>query len=278
MKTGINRRETITAFLHPQKQETDTPKYKYVTDEAFNELMEYQKLAAEIGSKNTGMVRARYRQDPALRGTPEEFIIMHKGRPFQITNIPQEEKDTIRSGKYTPDMGAMIYDSGLIKSQAAFALRGDAPAILYSHATSGFVTPVELKYMLSGVYRFAKMPSRKLPRNLWIYMFRKAGFGDYMHLKDPAPDTITLYRGTQPAGKAGMSWTQSRTLADAYAVRANGYQPGTVYTTQAPKESILAHYPCHYFGDEWVIDTDGLNIEECGAVTTMSEYRPGEQP
>lgn len=73
-----------------------------------------------------------------------------------------------------------------------------------------------------------------------------------------------------------MSWTQSRTLADAYALRASGAQTGTVYTTEAPKESILAHYPCHYFGDEWVIDTDGLAIEECGTVTTITPYQPGE--
>lgn len=115
---------------------------------------------------------------------------------------------------------------------------------------------------LEDAWTGAEFPERIVERELWVTMFGWSGYiVDSMPRERPT-EALTLYRGAKPDAKSGMAWTGNLKQAQWFADRPMQYGEGKVYTAIVEPERLFAHFPESRGEDEYVIDTDGLDIAE----------------
>lgn len=127
------------------------------------------------------------------------------------------------------------------------------------------VATFELQLALANAWGagFVK-PSQQLQQDRWIELFRRVGFFSLTGAPAPA-EPIRLYRGAMDGWERGMSWTTSPALARRFDV--------ALWTCLAPPSAVLAVFAMHHYAPsgedfgEYVLDTDGLDIEESAAGT-----------
>lgn len=136
-----------------------------------------------------------------------------------------------------------------------------APAVLYTTWKAGMVTTRQLQAWLPRVWNIAEYPHDTISNDMWREMFGTAGYTSDGTPATP-PETIQLYRGCAPEYRTNWSWTDHLLAAAAHAVAVPGRKHSpTVWATTAPGEAVLIHRT-HVDFDEYVIDTDGLSIEQ----------------
>ncbi len=98
---------------------------------------------------------------------------------------------------------------------------------------------------LSTTWMMTMQPSRVLPQEQWVSMFRSVGYFDMLHYGSPAPtQPLLLFRGAAAAGARGMSWTPEPLLAARY---------GPVWKCEVPPAALLARVGAGW-QQEYVVD------------------------
>lgn len=119
----------------------------------------------------------------------------------------------------------------------------------------------EFRELLLLVWMDTEAPTHNYGTRRLLRLFRRAGFimdADVVDL-EAMPPRLTLYRGTRPKYKHGLSWTLDEDKARWFANRLRPY--GRVYRCEVDKRDILAWVSGR--GErEIVIDTHGVTIEE----------------
>ncbi|MGP5432472.1 hypothetical protein [Corynebacterium variabile] len=206
---------------------------------------------------------------------PDEVSYVMGNTYYRVSDVPEEEASRIKSGAYK-SRGAALLAVKMAQNGSAFPLRPDASSILYEEARAGRLTPEQLRHMLLTVWSLAVKPGTILPREHWTWIYRRAGYVDWVDYLKPPPATIHLYRGATPEAQGNHAWTASRVMAEAFARRNPGN--GRVYETTAHVENLLAHYPASDIGDEWIVDTEGLTITEANPKFTTKLVYQGIAP
>ncbi|WP_151524143.1 hypothetical protein [Serinicoccus kebangsaanensis] len=106
------------------------------------------------------------------------------------------------------------------------------------------------------------MQRGRLDDDHWLRLWRK-----YRDRADVPRRPITLYRGAPAQNKRGMSWTESRSVAENFAALWGEQAGGAVWTTQAPPSAILGRPS----DSEVVVDPRRL-----GRVTEVRDAAPHE--
>ncbi len=133
-----------------------------------------------------------------------------------------------------------------------------APALLDLWVANGCITREVLARLLPEIWQAAHHPERALSAEVWMALFRKAGF--VSDRGQPAPTKpLRVWRGALHFYRRGMAWTTDREKAVWFAT-AFGL-PSKVYTAIAKPTRVLA-----LFDDrdeaEIVLDTRGMRIAE----------------
>ena len=115
---------------------------------------------------------------------------------------------------------------------------------------------------LEDAWTGAEFPERTVERELWITMFGWSGYIVDTTARERPAEPLTLYRGAKPDAKAGMAWTGSLEQAQWFANRPLQSGEGKVYTATVEPERLLAHFPESRGEDEYVIDSEDLEITE----------------
>jgi hypothetical protein len=117
-------------------------------------------------------------------------------------------------------------------------------------------------YLLAGdFWSSAEYPENALDRSGWRTLFQLAGFTiDGVPAARPA-EPLRLWRGSVPERRANWSWTDSREMAVDYARGFARRSLGNLWTAQVePWRLFCRNEDREEF--EYVVDTDGLDIEE----------------
>lgn len=148
-----------------------------------------------------------------------------------------------------------------LEDRLAFANRVDGPAILFDAWFGNEIDSGTLAAVIGDVWCAAEYPEQAITDGGWQHMFGVAGYTEDGVSMAP-PSEIRLYRGAPPEFKSGMSWSSDIEVAKKFATGGlRGRKPGRLYTTVAGGDSLLA-----FISDrqehEYVVDTEGLEIEE----------------
>lgn len=139
--------------------------------------------------------------------------------------------------------------------------RVNGPAILIDHYAGGHLTDDDLARCIGDIWSMAEYPETAIDADEWRDMFETAGYTVDGHPATP-PARIRLYRGAAEDRRDGMAWTSDRAVAERFATGSlNGRTAGRLYTAEVEGWRLY----CHHNGRdeaEYVIDTDGLHIEE----------------
>lgn len=144
--------------------------------------------------------------------------------------------------------------------------RNDSPAFLFDLWSGGHLShlPDVTAVGIEDAWTSAEYPTKAFdPMSLWVQMFEEVGYlvGCRRAESQRPTEPVRLYRGAPPEGKAGMSWTSSRTVAEQFAAGGlRGRPQGTVWTALVDPARLLAHFPGSRDEDEYVINPDGLPI------------------
>jgi hypothetical protein len=113
----------------------------------------------------------------------------------------------------------------------------------------------------------AEYPLRCLPASSWWELMELAGVergrtwldkGKVRTIRHKLP--LTLYRGATEEHRAGWSWTSSLAMAQSFATGGlRGRAQGQVWTAQVEPTRLLARISGRD-EDEYLVDTDGLEI------------------
>jgi len=141
--------------------------------------------------------------------------------------------------------------------------RLDGPALLFDAWFGEVIEVGTLAGHIGRVWSMAEYPDAALDRPLWRQLFSAAGFTvDGRPAKRP-DGPVELWRGSVPERRTDWSWTTRQAVAQGYAAGTGARRPSTgrMFRTLAPPTALLAHNRGRD-EDEYVIDTDGLEITE----------------
>ncbi len=163
-------------------------------------------------------------------------------------------------------------DSSLWDRLSARAGRNDMPDILLdAYEFGAFSGDADaLAHAMERAWTMAEWPTRLVDPENWLEMFHDASASGHYNLdgelveRTELPETITLWRGCHMDYKVNLSWTGDREQAEWFAHRFDGVWDGRLYTLEAPREVILAHFTTSRREDEYVIDIHTIEdrIEE----------------
>ncbi len=159
---------------------------------------------------------------------------------------------------------------------AARAGRNDKPAILLTAIAAGVLTdPQQIRIGLEDTWTTCEWPGRAADYEVWLYAFEHASTdGHYLEeqeLRDRTtlPQTLTVYRAAAEGHELGLSWTTSFDKAYWFATRVGALagHRHKIFELDAPRDWVLAHYHETRGESEYVIDTNGLSLEDLAEVT-----------
>lgn len=122
---------------------------------------------------------------------------------------------------------------------------------------------------------FMKMDGHLMGLDWWLPYFEETGFIANCDVYRPT-EPITLYRGSEPFFRKGMSWTNKINMAKVFADSESVISKKYLYGTVVQPESILAivrgnaintdGIPLHDHGLEYVINHQHLSFDDIYAV------------
>ena len=113
------------------------------------------------------------------------------------------------------------------------------PDLLLDAYRNRALTDGDLRVVLPDVWSMAEYPERALWPDLWVRLWRRAGF--VSEAGAPAPtEPMVLHRGSTWGRRRGMAWTTDRTIAERFAYTLLGRLPGDVYTVTVEPDAVLA--------------------------------------
>lgn len=195
---------------------------------------------------------------------------------YRVAGIPEDEVTAIRAGKYKAKGAARLAVSMISTVNKRFAYSKEGPRVLYNAVQAGEISGQKLQFLLAPVWNFAINPGTLLANDQWTWLYRTAGYLDLCNYGQDAPESVCLYRGAVPGTERNHAWSTSRTMAEAFARK---FAPeARVYEVTAPADHLLAHYPHAEIGDEWIVDTCGLSVEEASPQFTTRLVYSGIAP
>lgn len=134
-----------------------------------------------------------------------------------------------------------------------------SPAVLLAAWRHQRITARQLRELLYIVWSYAEYPQDYISDDDWRDMFRAAGYTSHGQPATP-PDRIQLFRGSPWEYRRRWSWTDNLPCAQIHAQGGIAWRKeGIVWTLTAPASAILLHRN-HIDFEEYVVDTDGLEI------------------
>lgn len=181
----------------------------------------------------------------------------------QFSGDPESQIEDIIShleGKQEPTSWADITAMHTLGRNAVPALLVDL--LDADHGLGLYLDLSTLGDALEEAWTGAEFPERTLDRALWAKIFGWSGYIVDTTPRERPAEPLTLFRGAKPDAKAGMAWTGSLEQAQWFANRPMQFGEGKVYTATVEPERLFAHFPESRGEDEYVIDTDNLEITE----------------
>lgn len=117
--------------------------------------------------------------------------------------------------------------------------------------------------VVSDVWGMAEYPLMSMRKTDWLALWRKAGFTiDNVRAEDQRPkEPLVLWRSAHPTYKRGLSWTDSRKVAEWFQQARYGTQ--RLYQCEVPPDRLLARIHEQGRGEhEWIADVKTLPIIE----------------
>lgn len=136
--------------------------------------------------------------------------------------------------------------------------RCSGPELLAELLRLGALTP-ETAALTGTTWSMAECPDADLPRKTWRALFGLAGFcADGVPTERPT-QPLVLYRGATAARRRCWSWTDDRSVAEAYASGQYRREPGSVWVARVAPRRLLARVT-ERDEAEWIVDTTRLQI------------------
>lgn len=163
-------------------------------------------------------------------------------------------------GLYEDDDGYYGFD-GQVDAETFIAAsvnvgRNNAPALLFDLYYGQSLDLAAHPGVVADAWSLAEHPEGCLEPDIWVKLFRSAGYTHDGQLATPPTEPITVYRGCTPDGRQGMAWTSDLAMAGRFAHdQLRGRAAGHVYAFDAPPDALLAYI--HETGrqeSEYVID------------------------
>lgn len=147
--------------------------------------------------------------------------------------------------------------------------RVHGPWLLFVAATMGRASDETIASLIATVWSMAEYPESSLGRREWLHLFGRAGFTIDGRRGERPEQPVRLFRGAPHSRRRRWAWTASREVAEGFAGGLHSREPGEVWTTLAPPQSILCIIGTagREGEDEYVVNTVGLRItraEEAG--------------
>ncbi|WP_131813448.1 hypothetical protein [Mycobacterium kubicae] len=165
-------------------------------------------------------------------------------------------------GLYEDDRGYYRFDRPIDAETFSAAIstlgRNKGPALLLDLHYGRTLDLKAYPGVVAEAWSSAEYPERALiPRNIWVHLFRTAGYTHDGKPAIPPAETLTLYRGCTSPGRRRMAWTSDFEVARRFAHhQIRGRAHGHVYAIDAPPDTLLAFI--HETGreeNEYVIDS-----------------------
>ncbi|MDN6707405.1 hypothetical protein [Corynebacterium glyciniphilum] len=179
---------------------------------------------------------------------------------YQVNGFPPEEMKEIKKGKYQPDPKSKFFMNLAEKNVAKNALIINRQRMILDEVSEGRLSGRELGMILYPIWIYQNHRDPQMTPEEWVWLYRKAGYLDLVNFDSTIDDPLTLYRGAHRDFRSGLAWTTSRYYAEAYARQHDAN--GVLYEATVNPDRLLAHYSESRFGDEYVVDTQGLEIFE----------------
>jgi hypothetical protein len=117
--------------------------------------------------------------------------------------------------------------------------RNEQPERLWRAWWGGEIDDETLREWILPTWQLAEFPARYLRHRDWLDMFGATGF--LSDGADEAPDPLTVYRGAEPCGMRGFSWSWEPQRAEWFACRlALAGRPASVYEVTLRRDLLLA--------------------------------------
>lgn len=163
-------------------------------------------------------------------------------------------------------------DADTFTLSSCFVGRNNAPKLLFDLIGGQHLDIAAHPGVVAQTWSVAEFPERNMPPYIWVQMFTTAG---YTHNRQPASlptEPVTVYRGSVPKGRFGMSWTSDLELAQKFASGTMyGRTQGHVYMFHAPPAALLAFVGEDRGENEYVINPDYLSK---ATVKRFNQKRP----
>jgi hypothetical protein len=173
---------------------------------------------------------------------------------------------------FTTDVGEMVeyfFDNAIepTPEELGTALvrvgRNNGPALIAGLHCEWRLTPAAATAHVGGAWSAVAFPEDCLDRETWVELFGDAG---YTVDRVPAPrptEPLRLYRGAPVSRRDRMSWTDDLATARRFASGEMwGTEPDTVWTALVEPSRLLCANLDGRGEREYIIDTDGLAIEQ----------------
>lgn len=144
--------------------------------------------------------------------------------------------------------------------------RNDLPAILITYWER--LSPADKVMALEQTWTMVEYPAAHAEPAVWLNLFDDVGYivdGKVADRdNDPSlPEIVTLWRGSAPSRRNGMSWSLDRAQAEWFANRwvETSDERGVLYRIQIPREYVLARFATRS-ENEVVVDTTDFDDDE----------------
>lgn len=140
--------------------------------------------------------------------------------------------------------------------------RLNGPALIFDLRLGRIIGTEILARLIGGVWSGAEYPDQAIPLDTWLTFFSEAGYTVDGQPAERPSEPIQLYRGTVPARRRDMSWTDSIETATTFAYGGlRGRPEGRVYCASVEPWRLLARNNDRT-ESEYVVNTHDLVVSE----------------
>lgn len=166
-------------------------------------------------------------------------------------------------------------DGDAFDSLLSRAGRNHEPALLWLAYERGVIRDEIAARHVGPAWCAVEYPDRELPWDQWAKLFTLAGYTVDGEPQERPAHPMRLYRAAPEPDRSGHSWSESRTVAEAFLqVRGRSRFQPVVWTALVEPWRLLARLGDARPGEpQYVVETSGLTIERATAAPT-----PQDQP